>query len=145
MSLYNMLFGVQPTASIALAVLGLNETQVPRFRDAYFAWDDDSQSEPVIVVYTRTGGGNREHYDAPCEDNPDGPWNCTLQELPGYIRDADDDYDSTYATFHFRVPDDYRAAVVAYLQQNGHPGSSQERWNAVLDAISAHPAADKKP
>ena len=52
MSLYNMLFGVNSAAPVLLATLGLTESDVPRFRDCHLNGEQ-------IVIYTRTGGGNR--------------------------------------------------------------------------------------
>ena len=39
------------------------------------------------------------------KDDPSGPWNADLRKLPGFIYDEDDDFDSTYATFYFAVPE----------------------------------------
>lgn len=66
MSLYNALFGVNDTAPILLAVLGLKPDAVGRFRDAYIEGEH-------IVIHTRNGGGNREcwHRDDPQWGAPD--------------------------------------------------------------------------
>ena len=53
MSLYNMLFGVNPLASACLFALGLRPQEVGRFRDAFI-------ENGEIVVLTRNGGGNRD-------------------------------------------------------------------------------------
>ena len=53
MSLYNALFGTNPFANALLMALGITASDVPRFRDCYL--DDDGK----IVIFTRTGGGNR--------------------------------------------------------------------------------------
>lgn len=96
---------------ILLAVLG--NPNVGRYRDSWV--ERDGGGEPVIAIYTRNGGGNRQCW---CDDNshPDGP--CTalivtevLPAHPLYLRDKDDTFDSTYATFYFRVPDEYRQAL----------------------------------
>lgn len=58
----------------------------------------------VVSVHTRQGGGNREcycddyesHEDYCLSENNDG-----MTKHPNYLSDADDDYDSTYATFYF--------------------------------------------
>lgn len=111
MSLYNSLFGVNLLAPMLLAMLGLKEHDVPRFRDCYFDGEN-------ICVYTRTGGGNRDAYESPGRrkaNYPDlyptdeavnaGPFNRDLRMVPEYVYDDDDDYDSTYATFYFKVPE----------------------------------------
>jgi len=63
----------------------------PRFRDCFVG-------ENEICVYTRVGGGNRE-----C-----GYGEEKLYEHPNYLRTEDDDYDSTYATYYFSVPDEWK-------------------------------------
>lgn len=111
MSLYNLLFGVNSLAPILLKHLGLSEDDIPRFRDCYLDGDQ-------IVIYTRTGGGNRDFYEdeETCrsnypeyfqkkEDAPKGPWNADLRKSKYYQSDEDDDFDSTYAYFRFRVPE----------------------------------------
>ncbi len=127
MSLYNMLFGVNPAAQVILAILGLKPTDIPRFRDCYV--ENDETAGYRICVHTRTGGGNRDYYEdeATCRDSypeyfeagkeaPAGPWNAGLRANPHYISDADDSFDSTYANFYFRLP---------------------EKWKAVLEALDA--------
>lgn len=62
------------------------------------------KGEYVVSVHTRQGGGNREcycddyesHEDYCLSENNDG-----MTNHPNYLSDADDDYDSTYATFYF--------------------------------------------
>lgn len=106
MSLYNMLFGHNPLAGVALAALNLTPDNIPRFRDAYYDAEED-----LLVVYTRTGGGNREYYDAPGSyygEDKTGPFNSDLEAHPAYLRDEDDDFDSTYAYFYFNVPESFR-------------------------------------
>lgn len=88
MSLYNMLFGKNPNTTTILAALNLREGMIERFRDV---WLDEDENH--IVIYTRTGGGNREYYP-----------NKVLTSHPLYIRDEDDDFDSTYAKYYFAMP-----------------------------------------
>lgn len=88
MSLYNMLFGKNPETKEILALLGLTELDVERFREC---WIDDRTRR--IVIMTRTGGGNREYYR-----------NEKLTSNPYYICDYDDDFDSTYAYYEFAIP-----------------------------------------
>lgn len=87
MSLYNMLFGKNPNSDILLAILELKSSDIERFRDCGF-------EEGGIYVYTRTGGGNRDSYP-----------NEKLTSSPYYLGDEDDEYDYTYATYHFKFPD----------------------------------------
>lgn len=99
MSLYNMLNGNHPLTAQLLGVLGFtNETaqQIPRYRDI-FLFDD------CIKILTRTGGGNREAY---VEQNE---W---LASLPGYVRDYDDPFDSTFAWWVFDLPEKQKEALI---------------------------------
>lgn len=89
MSLYNMLFGKNPDATTILAALNLTEGMIERFRDVWIQEDTNR-----IVIYTRTGGGNREYY-----------FNETLTQHPLYLYDEDDDFDSTYAYYYFAMPE----------------------------------------
>lgn len=91
MSLYNMLFGRNPNTAILLAVIGLKENDVERFRDVSI--DDGGK---FIEVYTRTGGNNRGDYPQK-----------TLFSSPHFVRTWDDDFDSTYAYFTFRTPQEF--------------------------------------
>ena len=94
--LYNLLFGWNP-ACVLLAPMLTDEnpqTFFPRFRDCYLGDDGDT-----IEIYTRVGGGNRDAY----EDEIGA-----LRNMPTYLSDYDDDFDCTYATFVFGVPDEWR-------------------------------------
>lgn len=105
MSLYNMMFGYSPLAGVTLSALNLTPNDIPRFRDAYF-----DAEENRLVIYTRTGGGNREYYGGPGGyDNEDyeGPFNEDLEAHPNYISDEDDDFDCTYAYFYFSIPEEF--------------------------------------
>ena len=147
MSLYNILFGQNILSKVLLSFVGLEESDVPRFRDCYIKEGD-------IVVYTRTGGGNRECY---CEEDEkyqieagnemvdyDGQkhWlgcyhlmNSKLTENPNYITDEDDDFDSTYAYFRFSVPETFKEIV--YALQSGEPVKIGEKFqNLVADMQS---------
>ena len=86
MTMYNMLFGKNPDTKDILAIIGLEEGYIERFRDCWIDIDE-------ICVFTRTGGGNREDFP-----------NVILTSNPYYLYDEDDDFDSTYATYHFRIP-----------------------------------------
>jgi len=123
MSLYNMLFGVNPLAGILLAMLAIDYKTVPRFRDCFLYEHDDGKR--TIAIHTRTGGGNREDY---WEENE------AMAQHPLYMYDEDDDFDCTYATFYYRLPE-------AYLEDLGQifdaveTFSPSERWKALLMAL----------
>jgi hypothetical protein len=125
MSLYNTLFGMNPASNVLLKMAGLTMDEIPRFRDVSVDAGD-------IVVYTRTGGGNRECYaeDGDCSECYHTA-NSALAAKPNYLNDTDDDFDSTYAYFRFAPLDEYKellgalvvigSAVVAVCQDN-QPG-----------------------
>ena len=88
MSLYNILFGKNPDTAAILSALSLSEASIQRFRDC---WIDEDNNR--IVIYTRTGGGNREYFP-----------NEALTSHPLYLYDEDDDFDNTYASYYFSLP-----------------------------------------
>lgn len=77
-----------------LAMLGLTEADVERFRDC---WMVVGEKEQRIVIETRTGGLNRETWP-----------NKKLTSHPCFIIDYDDDCDPTYAYYEFEIPEMYR-------------------------------------
>jgi hypothetical protein len=91
MSLYNLLFGMNPHSDLLLAVIGLRKNDIERFRDVYV-----SEDGKTITVHTRTGGGNREDYP-----------NLTMRKLPMWRGSHDEEFDNTYADDHFTVPDEW--------------------------------------
>src|SRR5690606_35672763 len=95
MSFYNMLFGMNGQTDLLLAVLGLKQNDVERFRDVSI--EDDGET---IAVYTRTGGGNRADYP-----------NLTMRKLPNWQGSEDDDFDNTYCTDRFAVPEEFAEDV----------------------------------
>jgi hypothetical protein len=88
MSLYQILYGKNRAAAELLGRLGFTENDIPRFRDCYV-------EDGMIVVLTRTGGGNREEYEVE---------NKTMCDHPYYIKDQDAKFDETYAEFFYRIP-----------------------------------------
>jgi hypothetical protein len=114
--LYNMVFGVNQLAGPLLRELGISHHDVPRFRDCFLSTED------TVVIYTRTGGGNREEFAAEIE---------VMRSRAGYLRDEDDKFDSTYALFHFAVPE----AIKPHLEQakaNGWTVDPAKRWEETL-------------
>lgn len=92
MSLYNMINGVNPSTFFILPMLGeKHPDNYPRFRNCFI-------NNNEIHVYTRVGGGNRD-----C-----GFGEEELQQHPNYLRDFDDEEDSTYATYVFSIPDEFK-------------------------------------
>lgn len=95
MSFYNLLFGMNQETDVLLAVIGLKRVDVERLRDTYRSPDGK-----FIFVYTRTGGGNRESYP-----------NLVMRKRPEWRGSVDDEFDSTYCTDTFEVPEQWREDV----------------------------------
>lgn len=147
MSLYNMLFGTNPMAGVLLQALGITSADVPRFRDCYLG--EDGQ----IVVYTRTGGGNRDFYeseddcrrnypehfdDVDSDSEPSGPWNSDLRALPGFVEDEDDDFDCTYAYFRFAPPEEWKPLIDALRELGaGTMQNPGERFRQLIADMEA--------
>ena len=94
MSLYNYLFGVNENADVLLGVIGFTMEDFGRFRDIFL-----NPEGTAITVLTRLGGDNRKEYKTYIS-------NARNNDL--YIKDYDDDYDSTYAYFEFGIPEKYQ-------------------------------------
>lgn len=133
MSMYGMVFGQNDQGSALVDLLqGVQPFEVGRYRDAWVERDGDS---PVIRVHTRNGGGNRESYEDEIESMQDHPW---------YVRDADDDFDSTYADFYFR-PDPAQIDVDTarhLVESAGDPVDMGAQWTAAIEAIRTAPLPD---
>lgn len=125
MSLYNLVHGENPFADVLLAILGLTRGDIPRYRDCYWTGTE-------IAVHTRTGGGNRDDYEG---------GNTNLQSMATYLRDEDADYDSTYATFYFSVPEKL-AWIIPQLQAADK--TPAERWQTAIGKLN-DPASANDP
>ena len=115
MSLYNMLFGNNPSANEILSLLGKTQGDFGRYRNVYV--EDD-----FIVVHTRCGGGNREDYEYVFEEMSDHPW---------YSHDQDDDFDCTYANIYFKVPENVQQELVN-LNKGENP---KEQWKVLFERL----------
>jgi len=129
MSMYEMVFGpAHEKLPILQRLLG-EGVDVGRFRDLWLEkWTDSEESKMVLAVYTRNGGGNREEYAEVI---------TALQAHPLYLRDEDDSFDSTYATFYFTLDmdqlDDLELAVIA---ENEWPHvDTAAKWQEALAAL----------
>lgn len=124
MSLYNLLFGVNPTAAVLLKMLGItNISNIPRFRDCFMNSDGTE-----IIIHTRTGGGNRAEYEEQ---------NAAMREIAGFISDDDDSFDSTYANFRYGVPESFKE-LVPILLKHGAFVDVAKRWNETFEGIRLH-------
>ena len=120
MSLYNMLFGQNQAAELLLAMLNLDKQSVGRFRDCYTNADGTK-----IIVYTRNGGGNREEY------MPD------FSKHPNYLRDYDDDFDCTFASIEFSVPEPFIEAVKK-ISDATDTRTGAEKFAAMMEDLKAN-------
>ena len=117
MSLYNMLFGINPDTDKLLSLLDATKEDFGRFRNVYMR-------DGYIVVHTRCGGGNREDYF------PD--W---VEDHPWYSHDEDDSFDCTYADIYFKVPENHKDFLaIMNLNEGTRP---REQWASLLATMEA--------
>lgn len=106
MSLYNMVHGVNPAAFFILPMLGKHPDEYPRFRDCFLRDEERPEYDNHIHIFTRTGGGNRDGYEQE---------NQAMRDMEGFVADFDDSFDSTFASWVFKVPEkwanDFNALV----------------------------------
>lgn len=91
MSLYNMMNGFNPACVIIMPMLGRKQEEFPRFRDCFV-------EDGKIAIYTRVGGNNRG-----C-----GFGEEILYQDPNFVSTYDDEFDNTYATYLFNVPEKWK-------------------------------------
>ena len=133
MSMYNLLHGRNPYALAILQAIDLTPDEVGRFRDAFVC-------DGEIVVYTRNCGGNRECWNESDESANSERCGCpgctiehTLPKHPLYLRDADDDFDSTYASIYFKLPERY--APILKVLDTGQPWKPDAMWAETLEKV----------
>ncbi len=120
MSLYNQIFGHNRFSTMILASVGIGSSdlkKIGRFRDAYIT--DDGK----FAIFTRLGGGNRPHHQESID---------FLRSFPGFIRDEDDGFDETYATFYYEPAPVYLDIVTRALEIQGHY-NPMEQFKQMLD------------
>ena len=99
MSLYNMVHGVTQATFFILPMLGKHPDEYPRFRDCFTSDGQHPEYNNHIHIYTRTGGGNREGY---VEENN------MMRDMTEYVTDFDDGFDSTFASWIFKIPERWK-------------------------------------
>lgn len=114
MALYNIIFGKNESSAKLLGFLGKTEADFGRFRDVYL-------EDGHIVVYARTGGGNRDDYADMYDEMSAHPW---------YSYDEDSDYDNTYARIYFKIPDDGTRTLIE-LSMSGKSKTPDENWASI--------------
>lgn len=128
-----MLFGRNALSPLLLEIIG--NPNVGRFRDAFVVASDGGV--PEIHVYTRNGGGNREHY---ADGEASAACDCTgciithqLPAHPLYLGDRDDDFDYTYATVRFRVPEKFLPLVGLLANKDQ---ATAEKWKDLFARLN---------
>ena len=116
MSLYNLVFGMNPDADKLLALLDATPGDFGRFRNVYM-------EDGYIVVHTRCGGGNREDY-----------FPSWVEDHPWYSHDEDGDFDNTYADIYFKVPEGPEQTLVA-LHGFNKGANPSEQWDALFKSL----------
>jgi len=112
MSLYRMLFGENHLSKFIIASLDVNKEYFGRYRDAFV-------TNGEIAVYTRNGGGHRRHnneFTLSAGEHCNCPGCIIKYRLPKhplYLRDMDDEFDSTYATVYFKLPEEHKDVLLA--------------------------------
>ena len=86
-----MINGFSPACLLVMPMLDRKQEEYPRFRDCFVDGEN-------IAIYTRVGGNNRG-----C-----GFGEEELYKDPNFINTYDDDFDNTYATYLFKVPDKWK-------------------------------------
>lgn len=115
MSLYNMICGYNPACFWLMPMLGRRQDEWPRFRDCFVGDKGDT-----IVIYTRVGGGNRNA----------GYGEEELYQGPNFVKTWDDEYDSTYGYYEFRVPEKWKSDFDKIVSGQGRDISDD--YKAVL-------------
>jgi len=140
-----MINGVNPATFFILPVLGKHSDEYPRFRDCFLGELSNSKdgtdqfgiplkvydiTKKVISVYTRVGGNNREDYKAEIAE---------LRATPTYIKDYDDDFDNTFATFQFGFPKEFEGiydSIIAEAPLNESPDNYKEILYKVFSKLT---------
>lgn len=109
MALYTQLFGENPDATAILGFAGLTREMFPRYRDVFLMNEGRN-----VIVYTRIGGPNREHYLKEIKD---------ILSHPQYKDNCDDEFDNTYAYFKFNILDNYTVTAKSMFKEEPLPVS----------------------
>jgi hypothetical protein len=135
-NMYEMLFpGGRDRAAMTLVLLGgfTNLGDAGRVRDGWI--ERDPLLRYLARLVTRNGGGNREEYAEHIQ--------C-LRQHPLYVRDADHEFDNTYASFWFRLPPTDQATHLATVERIARDPvvMNKEYWD---NALSEHLRLVKDP
>lgn len=72
--------------------------EYPRFRNVFLRDKEHPEYDNLIQVYTRVGGNNRG----------EGYGEEELEAHPNFVATFDDDFDSTYGTYVFDIPEEWK-------------------------------------
>lgn len=125
--MYSLTVHKNPAALALIELVGLDFNflvQECRLRDAYL-----SKDRTKVIVYTRLGGGNRDSYKQSID---------RLRSKYNYVKDYDDTFDSTYASFEFKIDEDKLAKVVAFYASTD-TRTGQEKTEESLKQIEQNP------
>jgi len=109
---------VNPAALLFLPMLGKHPDEYPRFRDCFASDEEHLEYDNHIIVYTRTGGGNRDDY---IEEND------KIRSMDGFVVDYDDSFDCTFASWVFEVPKKWKSDYDALMKEKIQDVSEQYR------------------
>ena len=144
MSLYNAIFRKNPLSKILLGLIGLTEKDFYRFRDCYLNEDGN------ISVYTRGGGGNRECFCGEyskdectvidSDNNRHTPgcvclFHAANQLHPNYLNDFNDDFDNTYASFIFSIPESGKYVIDVFKEANVGNRNPEKMWKVLFEKL----------
>lgn len=105
-----------------LTMAGLELDEIPRFRDCY-----PTKNGKAVIVYTRTGGPNREEYEAELEN---------LYNKDNFINDYDDEFDCTYMSLEFTPQEKYKAMLESIATENPQASlTGVEKFQEVLKML----------
>ena len=119
--MYNMLFGENELSEVLLKMLNLTKEDCGRYRDCYL----DEKGEKIIV-YTRNGGGNREYYEEVFDK---------LSSHTNYLCDYDDDFDCTYASIEFKVPDKFIEFTKKLVKEGVDTTTGSEKFKKLFEIL----------
>lgn len=101
-----MINGVTQAVFFILPMLGKHPDEYPRFRDCFISDEEHPEYDDYIHVYTRVGGDNRNK----------GFGEEEIYKIPEFVTTFDDSFDSTFATYVFRVPDRWKKDFELFKQ-----------------------------
>lgn len=125
--MYEMTCNINPDARMVLDLIGIDPEfllEEARLRDVYL-----SKDRTRVVIFTRIGGGNRSYH---------APAITKLRNFKGYVTDYDDDFDNTYASFEYKIPQEKLPMVVAFLASSDTT-TGGEKLKASLKQLEENP------